>query len=455
MENMTVGDIVKATGGSLLVGSPDVTVLDLCIDSRDAKEGDLFIPIIGEKVNGHKFIPDIIEKVAATLASDDIDLSGIDKPVIKVDDSVKAIQDIARYIRNRLDATFIGVTGSVGKTTTREMIAAALSTAKKTYQTERNYNSQIGLPIAISHITSDCENAVLEMGMSEQGQIERLSFLARPHMAVVTTIGVAHIEFLGSQENIRTEKLSIISHMDEDGTLFLNGDDPMLAEMKGKMPCKTIFYGTNDWCDFYAKDIEFGRSKSTFKVVHGDEETEVVLNSLGKHNVANCVAAMAVAYENGIPMETAKNAFPDFEGQRLKIIEREGKFTIIDDTYNASTTSMKASIDVLSDRPCYGKRFAVLGDMFELGPDEAKYHYEVGEYAAKRNINEVICVGELAKNYKKAIDEANTKVKAYSFMDKAEAAFYLVSILKPEDVVLVKASNGMKLNSIVDVLISS
>ncbi|MBR6222955.1 MAG: UDP-N-acetylmuramoyl-tripeptide--D-alanyl-D-alanine ligase [Lachnospiraceae bacterium] len=455
MENMTVNDIVKATGGSLLVGALDVPVCDFCIDSRDVKEGDLFVPIIGEKVDGHKFIPDIINTAAATLASEDIDLNGIDKPVIRVEDSVKAMQDIAHYIRNRISPVVVGVTGSVGKTTTREMIAAALSTGKKTYQTQRNFNSQIGLPIAISRIGSDCEAAVLEMGMSEKGQIEILSDLAKPHMAVVTTIGVAHIEFLGSQENIRTEKLSIISHMDKDGILFLNGDDPMLSEMKDKMPCKTIFYGTSDWCDFYAKDIEFGRSKTSFTVVHGDEETTVTLNSLGKHNVANCVAAMAVAYENGIPMEISRDAFPDFEGQRLKIIEREGKFTIIDDTYNASTTSMKASIDVLSDRPCYGKRYAVLGDMFELGPDEVKYHLEVGAYAAKRNINEVICVGELAKNYKKAIDEADTKVKAYSFMDKEEAAFYLVSLMKPEDVVLVKASNGMKLSSVVDILKSS
>ncbi len=455
MEKMTVNDIVKVTGGSLLVGALDVPVGSLCTDSRDIKEGELFVPIIGERVDGHKFIPDVMKTAAATLTSEDIDLTGIDKPVIKVDDSIKAMQDIARMLRSRMSPVVVGVTGSVGKTTTREMIAAALSTGKKVYQTERNYNSQVGLPITISRIGSDCEAAVLEMGMSEKGQIEILSDIARPHMAVVTTIGVAHIKFLGSKENIRIEKLSIISHMDEDGTLFLNGDDPMLAEMKDKMPCKTIFYGTEDWCDFYAKDIEYGRSKTNFTIVHGDEETAVTLNSLGKHNVANCVAAIAVAYENGIPMEVSKAAFPKFEGQRLKIIEREGKFTIIDDTYNASTTSMKASIDVLSDRPCYGKRYAVLGDMFELGPDEEKYHFEVGAYAAKRDINEVICVGELAKNYKKAIDEADTKVKAYSFMDKEEAAFYLVSLMKPEDVVLVKASNGMKLSSVVDILISS
>ncbi len=456
MENITVKDILEATKGVLLSGDENTPILDICINSREIKEGDLFVPIIGENVDAHRFIESALEVGAATLTSEhDNIIVGQDKPYIRVNDTVAAMQDIAKYLRARISAKVVGVTGSVGKTTTREMIATALATAKPTYQTEKNYNSQIGLPIAVSHITSEHEMAVLEMGMSEEGQIAILSDIAKPDMCVVTTIGVAHIEFLKSQENIRTEKLSIINSMAEGGTLFLNGDDAMLKEMQGKMPCRTLFYGTEDWCDYRGENIVFENDRTFFDFVHGDVRVPVELNALGKHNVANCVAGMAVACEMGIEATVAAEGFKNFSGQRQRLIKEEGRFTILDDCYNASTTSMKASLDVLSDMPCEGKRYAVLGDMFELGENEEQYHYEVGAYAASKNINEVICIGELAQHIKRAVEEADTAVKAYTFVDKEEAAFYLISLLKPEDIVLIKASNGMKLSDMVGILQSS
>ncbi len=456
MENITVKDILQATRGILLSGDEDTPILDLCINSREIKEGDLFVPIIGENVDAHRFIESALEIGAATLTSEhDNIIVGQDKPYIRVNDTVAAMQDIARYLRKRIRAQVVGVTGSVGKTTTREMIATALATAKSTYQTEKNYNSQIGLPIAVSHISSENEMAVLEMGMSEEGQIAILSDIAKPDMCVVTTIGVAHIEYLKTQENIRREKLSIISSMREGGTLFLNGDDAMLKEMKDRMPCRTIFYGTEAWCDYYGENIIYEQDRTFFEFVHGDVRVPVELKALGKHNVGNCVAAIAVACEMGIDATVAASGFGSFSGQRQRLIVEEGRFTILDDCYNASTTSMKASLDVLSDMPCEGKRYAVLGDMYELGENEVTYHYEVGEYAATKNISEVICIGELAQNIKKAVEEAETPVKAYSFVDKEEAAFYLISLLKPEDIVLIKASNGMKLSDMVGILQSS
>ncbi|MDE5967051.1 MAG: UDP-N-acetylmuramoyl-tripeptide--D-alanyl-D-alanine ligase [Lachnospiraceae bacterium] len=455
MEHITVKNILEATRGVLLCGDENTPVLDICINSKEIKEGDLFVPIIGERLDAHRFIEGALEIGAATLTSEHDSIIVSEKPYIRVNDTVAALQDIGRYMRDRLHITKVGVTGSVGKTTTREMIAAALSTAKKTYQTERNYNSQIGVPICLSRITQDTKLAVLEMGMSEEGQIARLSDLVRPDICVVSTIGIAHIEYLKTQENIRREKLSIISGMKEDGVLFLNGNDAMLAEMKGKMPCRTLFYGTESWCDYRAEDIYYENGKSYFTCIHGDNHVSVELNALGRHNVVNCVAAMGVADVLGIPMETAASGFPAFQGQRQKIIVQEGKYTIIDDTYNASTTSMRASIDVLADIPCSGKRYAVLGDMFELGEDTEKYHYEIGAYAAAAGIDEVICIGELSKHIKRAVDEAQTKVHAYSFTDKEEAAIYLISLLKKEDVVLLKASNGMQLGDIVQILLSA
>ncbi len=455
MEDITVRDILEATKGVLLCGDENTPISDICINSKLVKEGDLFVPIIGQNVDAHRFIESALEVGAATLTSEHDSVIVSDKPYIRVNHTEAALQDIGRYLRRRMDVAVVGVTGSVGKTTTREMIAAALGTTKRVYQTEKNYNSQIGVPICISHITRDKEMAVLEIGMSMEGQIATLSEIIRPSVSVVTTIGVAHIEYLKTQENIRKEKLSIINSMDDDGILFLNGDDPMLSEMRGKMPCKTLFYGTNEWCDYHAENISFENGKSYFDCVHYGERVRVELSALGRHNIGNCLAALAVADISGIPLTVAATAFPEFTGQRQKLIERKHQYTIIDDTYNASPTSMKASIDVLSDMPCQGKRYAVLGDMFELGDDAASYHYEVGAYAAAAQIDEVICVGELAGNIKKAIDEADTKVSAYSFTDKEEAAIYLISLLKPEDIVMLKASNGMNLNEIVNILLSA
>lgn len=455
MEHVTVRDILEATNGILLCGDENTEVSDICINSKEIKPGDLFVPIIGQNVDAHRFIESALEIGAATLTSEHDSVILAEKPYIRVNDTITAMQNIAKYIRAKQHVKMVGVTGSVGKTTTREMIACALATAKNVYQTEKNFNSQIGAPICISRITEDKEMAVLEMGMSEEGQIAILSDMIRPDICVVTTIGVAHIEYLKTQENIRKEKLSIITGMPKDGILFLNGDDPMLREMRGKMPCRTLFYGVEDWCDYRAVNISFEDGKSIFDCVHGEESIHVELNALGRHNVGNCLCALGVADVSGIPLSVAAKGFAEFSGQRQRIITREGRYTIIDDTYNASTTSMKASIDVLSDMPCKGKRYAVLGDMFELGENTKQYHYEIGSYAAKACIDEIICVGELAKNIKQAVDDADTKVKAYSLMDKEEAAIYLISLLKPEDIVLIKASNGMKLGDIVNILLSA
>lgn len=456
MEDVTVKDIVEATKGVLLCGDENTPVSELCTNSREIKQGALFVPLLGEKVDAHRFIESALETGAATLTSEHDSVILAEKPYIRVNNTLTAMQAIAKWQRGRIHLEkMVGVTGSVGKTTTREMIACALSAGRKTYQTERNYNSQVGVPICISHISSSDQMAVLEMGMSEEGQIAVLSDMVRPDICVVTTIGVAHIAQLKSQENIRKEKLSVISGMPDDGTLFLNGDDPMLREMRGKMPCRTLFYGTQAWCDYRAENIQFHDGTSSFDCVHGEERVHVELNTLGRHNVCNCICALGVADVAGVSMSLAAPTFTHFTGQRQRVIEREGQYMIIDDTYNASPTSMKASIDVLADMPCEGKRYAVLGDMFELGDHTNQYHYEVGSYAARADIDEVICVGELAKQIKQGVDDADTRVKAYSFLDKEEAAIYLISLLKPEDIVMIKASNGMNLGDIVNILLSA
>ena len=456
MENITVKDIVEITGGVLMCGNPDTPVMDVCINSRDIKEGDLFIPIIGEKVDAHRFIESALEVGAATLTSRHNDIVIAQKPYIRVDNTEDALKRIGAAVRRRMTMPVVAVTGSVGKTTTREMITMALASAKRTFHTEKNLNSQIGVPITLSKMSSQDEIAVLELGISEPGQMDILSEMVLPDMAVVTTIGVAHIEYMKTQENIRKEKLSVVHFMKEGGTLFLNGDDKLLKEAKEteQLNCRTLFYGTQDWCDYYAKDIVYHDSYTTFTCVHGEQEVPVVLNTLGKHNVGNCVVALAVANENGIPMEVAAAPFGNFEGQRQRVIHLENKFTLIDDTYNASPDSMKASINVLCDMPCEGRRIAVLGDMFELGEKEVLYHKEIGEFLLDKPVDEVLVLGELSQNIKKVIDEADTRIQTYSVSDKEEAAIYLMATVKPEDLVLLKASNGMNLKEIVEILMA-
>jgi UDP-N-acetylmuramoyl-tripeptide--D-alanyl-D-alanine ligase len=451
MEGITVRDIVEATQGTLLCGDENTAVTDICIDSREIKEGDLFVPIIGERVNPHKFIEQVLEVGAATLTSEHYAITA-DKPYIKVKDTLQALQDIGRYVRERLDIPFVAVTGSVGKTTTRNMIATALRSKLHTFETQKNYNGQIGVPIMIARISAEDEIAVLECGMSEFGQIARLSDLVKPKYAVVSTIGVAHIEYLKTQENIRKEKLSIIDSLQEDGILFLNGDDSMLAEMKGRLPVTTMYYGTEHWCDYYADNIQYDNGRSYFECVHGDQRVPVELSVLGKHNVLNCVAALAVSHTHGIALEDAAAQFAHFCGMRQKIIELENRFRIIDDTYNASPDSMRASLDVLCHIEAEGRRIAVLGDMFELGDDSELYHYQVGEYLATLPIDELVVVGNHAKQIRKALQDCNSKIKNYEFSENEEAAMYLLATLMPGDIVLIKGSNGMKMDEIVRVL---
>lgn len=456
MENITVKDIVEMTDGVLMCGDENTLVTDICINSKEIKEGDLFIPIIGERVDAHRFIESALEKGAATLTSRHNDVVVADKPYIRVNNTVDALQHIGAAIRKQITIPVIAVTGSVGKTTTREMITKALSCDKKTFHTEKNLNSQIGVPITLSRMSKEDEIAVLELGISEEGQMDILSEMVKPDMAVVTTIGVAHIEFMKTQENIRKQKLSIVHFMKEGGTLFLNGDDKLLRNAKEteELTCRTLFYGTEDWCDYYAKDIVYHDSYTTFTCVHGKEEVPVKLNTLGRHNVGNCVVALAVANENGISMSEAAAGFTEFEGQRQRVIPLDNKFTMIDDTYNASPDSMKASIQVLCDMPCRGRRVAVLGDMFELGENEVRYHREIGEFLLDKPVDEVVVMGELSQNIKQILEESESRIKAYTFSDNEEAAIYLMATLKPEDLVLIKASNGMNLKEIVNILLS-
>jgi len=446
---LSVKDIVSITSGKLLCGDENTIVRGICTNSKEIEEGNLFVPVIGERVDGHLFIESALELGAATLTSMHHGVVIAEKPYIQVNDTVKAMQDIGTYIRGLYKKPIVGVTGSVGKTTTRQMIATGLSQCGNIYQTKLNYNSQVGVPITLSYMDEDSDMAVLEMGMSDFGQMGILSDMVKPDICVITVIGVAHIEFLKTRENILQEKLAITKSMNKDGILFLNGDDDMLASLKGETGSKVVYYGTKEWCDYRAENIRMEGKKYTYDYVHNNKKVPVVLNALGTHNVINSLVGMSIADYMGMDLFKVAAGYEEFNGTRQQLIDIGGEYTIIDDTYNASPDSMKASINVLADMNCTGRRIAVLGDMFELGENSEKYHYEVGEYLATKNIDEVVVVGDMSKHIVQAVLDAGVNIRCNELKDNGEVSLFLLSVMAPGDAVLIKGSNGMKMYEIV------
>ncbi len=466
MENVTIKDIVEVTGGVLLCGDENKEIREFSIDSREGSEDSIFVPIIGERVDAHRFIEGALSLNGATFTSEHLPAdeekpweqiaakTGRVKPWIYVKDTVKAMQQVGTFYRNRLSLPVVAVTGSVGKTTTREMIAAALSAGKKVFQTLGNQNSQIGVPLTLSHMSKEDEAAVLEIGMSERGQIETLTTMIRPDIAVVTVIGVSHIAQLKSQENICLEKMDIVKGVPEDGMVFLNGDDPFLVPYRGKLRQKTYFYGMSPDCDYRAEDIRNGDGHVSFTFCAGELCIPVVLGTMGEHNVRNALVALGVAHQMGVDLVAAAEKLREFHGQRLKFVPCD-RCTVIDDTYNASPDSMRASIHVLSSMEnVKGRRVAALSDMLELGEDEKKYHYEVGKYIASQNIDELVVFGELSRELLRGAAAGKPGALRLTQVEDREAmTAYLLETLQPEDVVLLKASNGMKLSEVAKAII--
>ncbi len=449
MEHMTVKDILSATDGKLLCGSEDAILEHLSIDSRTMKGNDLFVPIIGEKVDAHRFIGQAFDHGAAAALTSEHESMDSDKPWIRVKDTKKALQAVGSYYRDRLTLPLAGITGSVGKTTTREMVACALSARFAVFKTPGNHNSQVGLPITLTEISKTDEIGVLELGMSEPGELTIIAKIAKIQMAVITNIGVAHIEQLGSKENILKEKLTIQDGLKEGGILFLNGDDELLMNAKAKKGCRTIYYGTGESCDYRAEDVHLEDGYPAFTAVCAQQRVPVHLSVMGSHNVLNAMVSLAVAAECGIPMEEAAECLQKFTGfkNRQQIYHMAG-LTVIDDTYNASPVSMKAGLEVLGSMADVKRRIAVLADMKELGEKSPEYHYEIGEYIAEHPVDELVTIGALAGEIARAVKEKAPGITVKEFMEQAPLAAYLKEELEEGDCVLFKGSNSMKLGQV-------
>lgn len=451
MEQMTVYDVVTATGGRLLCGDGNTPLIHISINSQAMEGSDLFVPLIGAKVDAHRFIEQAWNNGAAATLTSEHDAMEDSHPWIRVEDTKKALQDIGAYYRRRFMLPLVGITGSVGKTTTREMVATALSAGYRVYKTKKNLNSQVGVPITLAGISSGDEIGVLELGMSEPGELTVIARIADVDMAVITNVGVTHIEQLGSQENIFREKMTIQDGLKDGGILFLNGDDERLKQAAAKAGCRTIFYGGGENCEYRFEDVRIHNGYPVFTAVHGDRRIPVQLGIMGRHNVSNAMVALAVADQNGVPMEAAAKKLEEFHGfqNRQQIYENHG-VTIIDDTYNASPASMEAGLEVLNSMTNASRRIAVLADMKELGDQAVRFHQEIGHYIAAHPVDLVFTLGDLAAEIEAGIREGGCNCACYHFdgEDREGLKAKLGEVLAGGDCVLLKGSNSMNLGEV-------
>lgn len=455
MIHITVGDVLKATNGTLLCGTESTLITDVVYDSRSITENALFVPIVGATVDGHKFIDSCFADGASAAFTQHERTAPDSKALILVDDTLAALQALSAWYRSLFPLTIVGVTGSVGKTSTKEMIAAALSKGLNIMKTKGNKNSQIGMPCTMFELNRDNDAAVIEMGMSEFGEMERLCAVARPKYAVMTNIGKAHIENLKTQENIRSEKFKITNGFVEDSILFLNGEDDMLWEMHNKQPFKTVTFGFSQRCDYYAENITPNGMKTDFTVCYDNgQKYTLTIPALGRHNVLNSLAAIAVGRAFGLSLDCIAEGLKTYQNapMRQQIHKLRDNMLLIDDSYNASPEAMKVSLEVLKSIT-KGETIAVLADMLELGEVSEAEHFNVGVHLAKIGIDKLITVGTQAKFIADGTCSVKPDLTVFCTESNDEAAAILQNQLSPSCAVLVKGSRGMHTDYIVKKLL--
>lgn len=442
MKPITLEAVAKAVNGKISDEKyNNIIIENITTDTRKIAEGDLFIPLKGENFDGHNFIQQAFESGAlCCLSAENIET---DKPCIYVSDTRVALRDLAEYYISLFDIPVVGITGSVGKTTTKDMIASVLMQKYNVLKTEGNFNNEIGLPLTVFRITDDTEVVVLEMGMNSFGEIHNLSKIARPDIAVITNVGVSHIENLGSREGILKAKCEIFDYIKDNGTAILNIDNDMLRTLEGKTDFKTLWYGMENKKDIYADNIVKNGVESINCDIHiNDEIFNVCIPVPGEHMVLNAMAAALVGKTLGLTTSEIKRGIEEFvpTKMRMAVFKTENGTTLINDAYNANPVSMKASIDVLTG--VKGEKIAILGDMFELGDFAEKMHYDTGVYAAEKNIDKIICIGNISKSmYEGALSLGGNAFYFETQEDFFENGFE--KLINKGSTVLVKASRGM------------
>ncbi|WP_028307454.1 UDP-N-acetylmuramoyl-tripeptide--D-alanyl-D-alanine ligase [Desulfitibacter alkalitolerans] len=457
---MKVQEIAKIVFGELINETKAaIDIKKVSTDTRTISEGDLFIPLIGERFNGHDFLASAQERGACAVFAQKSYWQefkpNLTMPVILVDDTLKALQDLAHYHRSKYNIPVIAITGSNGKTSTKDIIAAVLHQKLNIVKSQGSFNNEIGLPLTLLEINSATQAVVVEMGMRGLGQINELAGIARPTIGVVTNVAPVHIELLKTIDNIASAKGELVRNIGKSGKVFLNGEDPWCIKMKDWTEAEVNFYGFNNSCRYQAQAIEMNFYKSKFKLIINGQTKDMELQLPGKHNILNSLAAVGVAYELGFDLESISQGLKTavISEKRLEKITLDNGVILVNDTYNANPISMKASIDILSAAKG-ARRVAVLGDMYELGEYEKEGHLAVGKHVCHNGVDLLITIGKLGKFIAQgALDSGMTEDRIYSFADNHEAAEFLKKSIAQGDTVLFKGSRAAKIEEIVKQLI--
>lgn len=445
---LTFNELISSIEGEIIVGKASENFNDICIDTRKIKEGNVFLAIKGENFNGNNFVLEALDKGATIAIVDEIMFNENPKSgvIVKVKNTQEALKNLAKYYKMKLGIKVVGVTGSTGKTSTKDLISAMLSGKYSVFKTKGNFNNEIGLPLMMLELNSSYDIAVLEMGMNHLGDIHYLAEAAKPDVAVITNIGLSHLENLKTQDNILRAKMEIVDFFTNENILVLNGEDERLKKISfTEFKVKKIGY--NHEYDVYASNIILKEDSTVFTAHLGNEEQKFILPMAGKHNVLNAMLAIEVAHSLDVTFEEMNEGLKNLEATSMRLqVLKKNKITIINDCYNASPDSMKSSLDVLSSYS-KGRKVAILGDMFELGTESEKSHLDIGQYAANK-VDFLIAIGKNINQYFKGY--AKESIKVYS--SKEDCIKDINNLINEDDVILVKASRGMKFEVLVELL---
>ena len=460
MKDITIKDILISTEGILITGNENLICKEFSKDTRTIKEGDIYIGIKGENFDGNIFWEKALDNGAMGVIVQDIEFDKKDieryqnKVIIKVKDTLQALYKLASYKRDIYDVPVIAITGSVGKTSTKDLVANVVAQKYKVCKTIGNNNNNIGMPFTILNAPNDAEAFVLEMGMNHFGEIHLLSKIAKPNICIITNIGTSHIGNLGSRENILKAKLEILDGA-KNPYMVINNDNDLLHKWyqeNNNMNVKT--YGINEKSDMQAKDIQLYENNSEYKIKINNKEEKIRVPVGGEHFVLNSLCAIAVGELLNIENEDIKKGIETFSltKNRMEVIELKDKIKIINDAYNSSVESVKASLAYMNNLKA-NRRIAVLGDILETGEFAEKLHRKIGEVVCENNVDILICSGKNAKYIiESARENGFDETNMYYFEDKEEIVDLIKQIIQTEDVVLFKASNGMRFFDIVEKL---
>lgn len=463
-------DIIKITNAELVANNKwsgksgenqafrlplvNYNVLGITTDSRKITEGVLFVALKGENFNGEDFAEDALQNgAAAVIVSKNANTQHINGVILKVDDTLTAYQQIASHWRDNFKIPVVAITGSTGKTTTKDLTAAALSSLGEIQKTSANFNNEVGVPLTLLGINENHKAAVVEIGMRGLGQIASLAKYVKPTIGIVTNVNETHIEILGSIENIAKAKGELVESIPEGGTIILNADDKNVLAMKklAKNNVKILTYGIENFADVTAEKIIVGNDSTEFIAKYKDEIYNFSIPVIGRHNVSNSLAAICAGLTLGISFEKIQRGFSTLATTRMRfeVIRRDG-ITIVNDAYNASPASMRAAIQTTAEIYS-GRKIAVLGDMLELGNISEKVHKEIGEEVAKNNFDFLITYGEFGKFIAEGAKSSGME-NIFITQTHDDAAKKILSIIKKDDTILFKASHGMHMEKIIELI---